>query len=245
LGSVMTSTLLGFLVGIAGTGAGGATAFLLRRPSRRFMGTTLGLSGGLMMAIVCFDLLPEAFEMAGLAIGIVGIILGVGLVTLIDLLVPDRDITDKTVRSSSYIRTGIILGLGIAIHNFPEGLAIGSGLAVNLRLGFSLAFVIGFHNVPEGVAMAMPMMVGGYSRIKTFIATIISGVPMGLGAFVGALLGEISPVLVSLCLSFAGGTMLYITCGELIPKSQSVYRGRASAFGVIIGIIAGIVLSAI
>ena len=82
-------------------------------------------------------------------------------------------------------------------------------------------------------------------RIKTFIATIISGVPMGLGAFVGALLGEISPVLVSLCLSFAGGTMLYITCGELIPKSQSVYRGRASAFGVIIGIIAGIVLSAI
>jgi ZIP family zinc transporter len=241
----MTSTLLGFLVGIAGTGAGGATAFLLRRPSRRFMGTTLGLSGGLMMAIVCFDLLPEAFEMAGLAIGIVGIILGVGLVTLIDLLVPDRDITDKTVRSSSYIRTGIILGLGIAIHNFPEGLAIGSGLAVNLRLGFSLAFVIGFHNVPEGVAMAMPMMVGGYSRIKTFIATIISGVPMGLGAFVGALLGEISPVLVSLCLSFAGGTMLYITCGELIPKSQSVYRGRASAFGVIIGIIAGIVLSAI
>ncbi|MGI6704665.1 MAG: ZIP family metal transporter [Clostridia bacterium] len=245
MGSVMTSTLLGFLVGIAGTGAGGATAFLLRRPSRRFMGTTLGLSGGLMMAIVCFDLLPEAFEMAGLAIGIVGIILGVGLVTLIDLLVPDRDITDKTVRSSSYIRTGIILGLGIAIHNFPEGLAIGSGLAVNLRLGFSLAFVIGFHNVPEGVAMAMPMMVGGYSRIKTFIATIISGVPMGLGAFVGALLGEISPVLVSLCLSFAGGTMLYITCGELIPKSQSVYRGRASAFGVIIGIIAGIVLSAI
>ena len=121
MGSVMTSTLLGFLVGIAGTGAGGATAFLLRRPSRRFMGTTLGLSGGLMMAIVCFDLLPEAFEMAGLAIGIVGIILGVGLVTLIDLLVPDRDITDKTVRSSSYIRTGIILGLGIAI-TFQKGL---------------------------------------------------------------------------------------------------------------------------
>ena len=144
---------------------------------------------------------------------------------LIDLLVPDRDITDKqSAAAATY--DGIILGLGIAIHNFPEGLAIGSGLAVNLRLGFSLAFVIGFHNVPEGVAMAMPMMVGGYSRIKTFIATIISGVPMGLGAFVGALLGEISPVLVSLCLSFAGGTMLYITCGELIPSPRVCTAGH-------------------
>ncbi|MDD2573833.1 MAG: ZIP family metal transporter [Bacillota bacterium] len=243
--TIITSTLLGFLVGMAGTGAGGVAAFLLRRPSRRFMGTILGLSGGLMMAIVCFELLPEAFEMAGLAIGIAGIILGVGLVTLIDMMVPDRDITDKKVRSNGYIRMGMLLGIGIAIHNFPEGLAIGSGLAVNLRLGFRLAFVIGFHNVPEGVAMAMPMIVGGYSRIKIFLATIVAGVPLGLGAFVGALLGEISPVLVSLCLSFAGGTMLYITCGELIPKSQDVYRGRTAAFGVIIGIIAGIVLSAI
>jgi len=245
LDTIITSTLLGFLVGMAGTGAGGVAAFLLRRPSRRFMGTILGLSGGLMMAIVCFELLPEAFEMAGLAIGIAGIILGVGLVTLIDMMVPDRDITDKKVRSNGYIRMGMLLGIGIAIHNFPEGLAIGSGLAVNLRLGFRLAFVIGFHNVPEGVAMAMPMIVGGYSRIKIFLATIVAGVPLGLGAFVGALLGEISPVLVSLCLSFAGGTMLYITCGELIPKSQDVYRGRTAAFGVIIGIIAGIVLSAI
>lgn len=43
-----------------------------------------------MIAIVCFELLPEAFEMAGLTTGIAGIILGVVLVTIIDLLVPDR-----------------------------------------------------------------------------------------------------------------------------------------------------------
>jgi ZIP family zinc transporter len=244
LSTVITSTLLGFLVGTLGTGAGGTAAFMLKRPSRRFMGTTLGLSGGLMMAIVCFELLPEAFEMAGLAVGIAGIILGVGLIAFIDLAVPQREITGESLRGG-YIRTGIFLGLGIAIHNFPEGLAIGSGLAANARLGLSLAFAIGLHNVPEGVAMAMPMIIGDYSRIKIFLATLIAGVPLGLGAFAGALLGEISPLLISLCLSFAGGTMLYITCGELIPKSQNVYRGRTSAFGTILGIIAGIVLSAL
>ena len=245
MNTVITSTLLGFAVGIVGTGAGGAAAFMLKRPSRRFMGTVLGLAGGLMIAVVCFELLPEAFEMAGLTVGIAGIILGVALVTIIDLLVPDRDFTQRNFRDWGYIRAGIILGLGIAVHNFPEGLAIGSGLAVDLRLGLSLALAIGFHNMPEGLAMAMPMMIGGYSRARVLMATVIAGVPMGFGAFVGMLLGEISPQLVSLCLSFAGGTMLYITCGELIPKSQNVYRGRASAFGIILGIIAGIALSAL
>ncbi len=245
MNTVISSTLLGFVVGIVGTGAGGVAAFMLKRPSRRFMGTVLGLAGGLMIAIVCFELLPEAFEMAGLTTGIAGIILGVVLVTIIDLLVPDRDFTQRSFRDWGYIRAGIILGLGIAVHNFPEGLAIGSGLAVDLRLGLSLALAIGFHNMPEGLAMAMPMMIGGYSRARVLVATVIAGVPMGFGAFVGMLLGEISPQLVSLCLSFAGGTMLYITCGELIPKSQNVYRGRASAFGIILGIIAGIALSAL
>ncbi|NLZ91192.1 MAG: ZIP family metal transporter [Clostridiales bacterium] len=245
MNTVIVSTLLGFVVGIVGTGAGGIAAFMLKRPSRRFMGTVLGLAGGLMIAIVCFELLPEAFEMAGLTTGIAGIILGVVLVTIIDLLVPDRDFTQRNIRDWGYIRAGIILGLGIAVHNFPEGLAIGSGLAVDLRLGLSLALAIGFHNMPEGLAMAMPMMIGGYSRARVLVATVIAGVPMGFGAFVGMLLGEISPQLVSLCLSFAGGTMLYITCGELIPKSQNVYRGRASAFGIILGIIAGIALSAL
>jgi len=245
MNAVISSTLLGFVVGIVGTGAGGIAAFMLKRPSRRFMGTVLGLAGGIMIAVVCFELLPEAFEMAGLTTGIAGIILGVVLVTIIDLLVPDRDFTQRNFRDWGYIRAGIILGLGIAVHNFPEGLAIGSGLAVDLRLGLSLALAIGFHNMPEGLAMAMPMIIGGYSRAKVLVATVIAGVPMGLGAFVGMLLGEISPQLVSLCLSFAGGTMLYITCGELIPKSQNVYRGRASAFGIILGIIAGIALSAL
>jgi len=245
LDNILTSTLLGFVVGMVGTGAGGTAAFILRRPSRRFMGTILGLSGGLMISIVCFELLPEAFEMAGLTYSIAGIILGVGLVTLIDVFLPHRDFAEKNIRGSGYIRTGILLGLGIAIHNFPEGLAIGSGLAANTQLGISLALVIGLHNMPEGIAMATPMIIGGYSRVKVFLITIMAGIPMGIGAFAGALLGEISPLLVSFCLSFAGGTMLFITCGELIPKSQNIHRGRASSFGIILGIIAGIVLSAI
>lgn len=241
--TILKSALLGFAVGILGTGAGGAIAFVLKKPTNRFMSIILGLSSGLMISIVCFDLLPEAFEISGLSTGITGIILGVGIITLVDLVIPDKDFADSRIRSDGYIRTGILLGIGIAIHNFPEGLAIGSGFVAEIRLGLSLAAVIAFHNMPEGVAMATPMIVGKYSRVKIFLATVIAGIPMGFGALMGSILGEISPVFISLCLAFAGGTMLFITCGELIPKSQKIHRGRASSFGIIIGIIIGIILS--
>lgn len=240
---LLTVTLLGFAVGIVGTGTGGALAFLFRHPSNRFMGTVLGLSSGLMIAIVCFDLLPQAFEIGSLTIGIIGIIFGTGIITLIDQLISFRGFIDKGSTGNGYIRTGVLLGIGIAIHNFPEGLAIGSGLVAAIRLGLSLSIVIAFHNIPEGIAMAVPMLAGGYSRVKIFIATVMAGVPMGFGALMGALLGEISPLFISFCLAFAGGAMLFITCGELIPKSQNIYKGRASSFGIILGIIGGIILS--
>jgi len=243
LNGLLSVTLLGFAVGIIGTGTGGAMAFVFRNPSNRFMGTVLGFSSGLMIAIVCFDLLPEAFELGSLTVGIIGIILGVGIITLVDQSISYMGFTDVRTSGNEYIRTGILLGIGIAIHNFPEGLAIGSGLVAATRLGLSLAVVIAFHNVPEGIAMATPMAAGGYSRNKIFFATVMAGVPMGFGALVGSVLGEISSHLISLCLSFAGGAMLFITCSELIPKSQSIYKGRASSFGIILGIIGGIILS--
>ena len=52
--------------------------------------------------------------------------------------------------SGSLLKTGIIVGIGLAIHNFPEGLAIGSGFEASIILGLSLALAICFHDIPEG-----------------------------------------------------------------------------------------------
>ena len=91
--------------------------------------------------------------------------------------------------------------------------------------------------------MAAPLKMGGINRLKILLYTVLAGIPMGLGAFVGELLGEISHTLICMCLSFAGGAMLYITCGELIPKTQNIYKGRISTIGMIIGMMCGIIIS--
>lgn len=240
-------TIIGFISGMVGTGLGGAMVFFLKNPGKRFMGTLLGFTGGIMLAVVCFDLMPHAFDIGGIVIGFAGILLGIAAVFFADAIMPEipeiRNISagfDK-----SFIKSGILLGLGIALHNFPEGLAIGSGFSAGESMGLSIALIIALHDMPEGIAMAVPLRIGGYNRLKIVFYTILAGIPTGIGALIGALLGDISPVFVSLCMGFAGGAMLYITCGELIPKTQALYRGRVPTIGILAGILLGLYITKI
>ncbi len=88
--------------------------------------------------------------------------------------------------------------------------------------------------------MGVPMKNGGMKTPKIIFYIIMSGVTTGIGAFFGALVGSISEQIIAMCLAFAGGAMLYIVSGELLPEANSLYRGRLSSLGNVIGFIIGI-----
>ena len=140
--------------------------------------------------------------------------------------------------SKSFIKSGILLGLGIALHNFPEGLAIGSGFAASDSIGLSLAIVIGLHDMPEGIAMAVPLRIGGYNRVKILGYTILADT-YRYWCLYRSPVGKYIPCIYIFVFRFAGGAMLYITCGELIPKTQTLYKGRATMVGMLVGITYG------
>lgn len=146
----------------------------------------------------------------------------------------------NTKSTNSLLKTGIIVSIGLALHNFPEGLAIGSGFGASLKLGYSLALAILLHDIPEGVSMAVPMKNGGMKIRKVIFYVILSGITTGIGAFFGALVGTISQEIIAICLSFAAGAMLYIVSGELIPESNKLYKGRIASIGNILGFMLGI-----
>lgn len=77
--------------------------------------------------------------------------------------------------------------------------------------------------------MAVPMKNGGMKISKVIFYVILSGITTGIGAFFGAIVGSISQEIISICLSFAAGAMLYIVSGELIPESNQLYHGRMTA----------------
>ena len=227
--------LIGIFFGTFGTTIGGLIGVNLKSNSNKFLGFILSFASGLMMAIICFDLLPEAMEIASLAV----ILLGILTMIICDTLVKEKFSNKKEM--NSLLRTGIIISIGLALHNIPEGLAIGTGFQASINLGLSLAIVIAIHDVPEGISMAVPMKKGGMSKEKVIFYVIMSGISTGIGALVGHLVGGISESIIATSLSFAAGAMLYIVSGELTPEANNMYKGRMNAIGNILGFILGII----
>lgn len=240
---LINATIIGLISGMAGTGIGGLMAFFVNKINNRILSFILEFSSGLMTAVVCFELIPEAFSLGGKFPVFAGIITGIVVIIAIESLLKNSYLKKRSHGNQSLLQVGIMTSVGIALHNFPEGFAVGSGFEASLKLGLTITAVIVIHDIPEGIAMAVPMRAGGFSKLKAFTYTLLSGVPMGLGALLGAALGNISKQFIALCLGFAAGAMLYIVFGELIPESKRLYFGRFSSIGNIFGIICGIIVS--
>lgn len=247
MNELLKTTLLGLFFGTFGTTLGGILGVILKSPSKKILGFILSLASGLMTAVVCFELVPEALELANIYNILLGIILGIICMIFCDLFVEKKFKSSKFLlnNKSSLIKTGMIVSIGLAIHNFPEGLAIGSGFEASIKLGYSLALAIALHDIPEGISMAVPMKNGGIKTYKVIFCVVLSGITTGIGAFFGAIIGNISQTIIAMCLAFAAGAMLYIVSGELIPESNKLYKGRMNAIGNIVGFILGIFSSII
>lgn len=246
--AIIQTTLLGLFFGTFGTTIGGIIGVTFKNPSKKFLSFILQFAAGLMIAIICFDLIPEALEISNISSVFIGIFVGVIAMVACDNLVKKiynkkenrNRSNNRSVNSNSLLKTGIIVGIGLAIHNFPEGLAIGSGFESSIKLGYSLALAIALHDIPEGISMSVPMKNGGMSKTKAVLLTLLSGVTTGIGAFFGAIVGGISETIIAICLSFAAGAMLYIVSGELVPESNQIYKGRMGTVGNILGFVLGI-----
>lgn len=248
MNELLKITLLGLFFGTFGTTIGGIIGINLKTTSNKFLSFILSFAAGLMTAILSFDLIPEALEIASITNVLIGIILGIVCMFICNVIVDKkfsksssftRNINDKEKRN--LLRAGIITSIGLAIHNFPEGLAIGSGFGASSALGYSLAIAICIHDIPEGISMAVPMKSGGMKSNKVIYYVILSGITTGIGAAIGHIIGGISENVISICLAFAAGAMLYIVSGELIPESNKLYNGKFATLGTIIGFILGMV----
>jgi ZIP family zinc transporter len=141
------------------------------------------------------------------------------------------------------VRTGILLMIGITIHNIPEGIAVGAGFMHIPEFGLFIAAAILLHNIPEGIATALPLCQGGMNRWDSFRAALFSGLTEPLGALAAALLLNFFNDLVPAALAFAGGVMVFITLDELIPTAREHGHQHFTALGIITGSIFVFLLS--
>ncbi|HBE06817.1 MAG TPA: ZIP family metal transporter [Firmicutes bacterium] len=241
--NIFRISIIGLLVGVTGTGLGGFVSIFFRKPGNRVLSWMLAFSAGIMLSVVFMDLATEAFEIAPFIWGAMGVVVGALFLTLIDYMVPHCHTSGGESENARFIRTGLLLGIGIAMHNLPEGLAIGAGYRHDSSFGAGISLLIVLHDLPEGLAMSIPLCMGGIRRRNILTASLAAGIPTGIGAFLGALFGGISSTILALSLGFAAGAMLYITCDEMIPEAQKLSESHSGTYGIVIGALVGIAMS--
>jgi ZIP family zinc transporter len=141
------------------------------------------------------------------------------------------------------LKSGILIAIGITIHNFPEGVAVGAGYMQSPQFGLFIAIAIMLHNIPEGIATALPLRQSGLSRWDAFWVAFFSGLVEPLGALAAALFLVSFKSLIPGALAFAGGVMVFITLDELVPAAREHGHEHFTAMGIISGSIAVFILS--
>ncbi|MDI6631655.1 MAG: ZIP family metal transporter [Thermoanaerobacteraceae bacterium] len=216
---------LAFLSG-AGTLLGAALALCF--PIRRVMATLIGFAAGVMSGVILLELVPTALKLGGLTVMLSGILAGSTLLFLTDHLL--RHPADAT---ASYQRLGWLLFTGIALHDLPEGMAIGTGGALTTELGIFLAAALGMHNLPEGLVNALPLRLGGLTPGKVLGLNALLSLVTPAGTFIGLGMAHWKPRLIPFLLAVAAGAMTYIVLKELAPRTLK----EKGAIGFVLGVL--------
>lgn len=235
MSNLYLTILIGSIVAVAGTILGSFIAIFVKNPSNKTLGWLIGSSGGLMLSVVVFDLIPESLNKWGFVYTLICCIMGILTVAFIDKKTDEKKI-------NKHAKIAFITAIGLMMHNFPEGVIMGCGFATGGVLGIKMSIIIALHDIPEGLAVAAPLMASKTEVLKIIIYTFLTAVPTIFGNLIGLYMGTISQNTLGVSLSFASGVMLYVVCGEMIPESNKLWQGITTTLGILIGILTGLAI---
>ncbi|MCJ7634155.1 ZIP family metal transporter [Candidatus Bathyarchaeota archaeon] len=257
---IIEAFLLSLIAGSA-TVMGGIFVCCLRKVSDRFVSGSMGFASGVMLLVAFLDLLIESMDLTSYLNVTLAFAAGSVIIMIIDLFLPHMELgkredgvlsSDRPQRRFQYRgkerddlyvnsklrQSGLLILIGITLHNIPEGLIVSAGYSHMPQLGVLIAISIFFHNLPEGIATAIPLISAGSKKKDVVLATFLSGMAEPFGALIGGtLLVSASTEMIGLALAFAGGVMTYITVDELIPVAHEYGHKHSVSAGILLGII--------
>lgn len=226
------------LAGLA-TGLGAIPVLFMRRPAEHLMAPMLGLAGGMMLAASLFSLLVPAVQtvagstspwLLGLATGS-ALLAGAAVMQRLDRRTPHAHV--EGIEESGMQPHVALVVAAIALHNVPEGLAVGVAAAAGADHGMSLGIAI--QNVPEGWIVASAMMALGAAPLRAALIALGTGLVEPLGGLFGVIASSLAGAALPLALAAAAGAMLWVVSHELIPASHRPGRETAGTAGLLAG----------
>ena len=239
--SIGFALMLSALAGLSTT-IGSLLGLFVRKPGPRFMTLTLGFSAGTMILVSFVELLQGGIEAIGLGAAHLAFFGGMAVIFLIDALIPhdymaEHHKTEGETHQSQLMRAGLFTALGLAIHNFPEGMASFAGALESVEVGIAIALAVAVHNIPEGLAVSAPVYAATGSRGRAFLWSFLSGLaePLGAGLAALVLMPFLNETVLGIVLAAVAGIMVFISIDELLPVSRSFGEEHLSIVGIVAG----------
>ena len=243
---MLTNVFVALMIPFLGTVAGSAFVFFLKDEMNRSLQRSLtGFAAGVMVAASVWSLIIPAMEMASgmgrlsFLPAFVGVWLGFGFLLAMDHFIPHLHMnSDCPEGKACGLGKSAMLALAVALHNLPEGMAVGVVAAgwlagtegIGAAAAMTLSLGIALQNLPEGAIVSMPLKSSGLSRGRAFFYGAASGFVEPVGALLTIALASFVTPLLPYFLGFAAGAMLYVVVEELIPEMS---EGEHSNIGTI------------
>ncbi|MBO5158173.1 MAG: ZIP family metal transporter [Lachnospiraceae bacterium] len=235
----------GLLLPFLGTTLGAGCVFFMKKGMHPTVQRILtGFAAGVMVAASVWSLIIPALEQSeslekwSFIPAVVGFWLGILMLLALDRLIPHMHMNRQCEGPHCKLQKSTMLVFAVALHNLPEGMAVGvvfaGWLAGNAEMSLAgamiLALGIAIQNFPEGAIISMPLASEGVSKKRAFVYGVLSGIVEPLGALITILAADFFTPILPYCLSLAAGAMFYVVVEELIPEMS---EGEHSNIGTI------------
>ena len=241
-----TEVLLIILLPLLGTIIGSGFVFFLKgQMNKKLQRALMGFASGVMVAASIWSLIIPAMNqsahMGKLAFlpAFIGVWGGVLFLLALDHVIPHLHINSECPEGMvCELKKPTMMFFAVALHNLPEGMAVGvvaagwlaGDASISISAALALAVGIAIQNVPEGAIISMPMRSDGMKRGRAFGYGVISGAIEPVGAVITILLAALMVPILPYLLAFSAGAMLYVVVEELIPEMS---KGDHSNIGTV------------
>lgn len=203
--------------------------------------TVIALSGGIVVAVALFDVLPEAIDLLPNDSTAIGALMGAGFLTFFMfervLVLHHRD---EPADARAHGQVGTFGALGLSAHSFVDGLAVGLAFGANTSTGLLVLVAVLAHDFADGLNTVSFVLNQSQNRPQAIRWLVVDAVAPLIGATVGALL-NVSDATLGHLLSFYAGFFLYMGATDLLPEAHEhaswgrvalTLLGFAAIFGI-------------